>query len=120
MPSLNLTAALLNLEFTAGRDAAFTITAEAFDCTNCVSLAQFRQTPDLNSNVLFEMTSSGSSAQITQVPGVNSSFTFQVLAENTVNLGGQTIYWSWRITFANDSTADWTEGQVSINPTPTA
>lgn len=119
MPSLNLTAAILNLQLTAGRDTAFTITAENFSSVDCSSFAQFRQTPDLNSNVLFEMSSSGSSAQIIQTPGVNSSFTFQVLAADTADLGGQTIYWSWKITFQDGSIADWAEGQVTIDPTPT-
>lgn len=118
--ALNLVAAILPLNITAGRDKSFTVTAEAFNTEGYTFLAQFRRTPDLNSNVLFELSSSGSSAQITNTPGANSVLGFQILAEDSEPFPGQTIYWSCKATSPAGLTDDWMEGPVYCEPTPTA
>lgn len=118
MATLDCTAGNLNLDLTAGRDKTFTVTVSAFNTTGCTHKAQFRETPDLDSNVLFTL--STENAQITQSPGTNSTVTFQILAANTSAYAGRTIYWSWKITFADSTTDDWLEGFVTIQATPTA
>lgn len=117
MATLDCTAGNLNLTLTAGRDKTFTVTATGFNTTGCTHLAEFRETPDLNSNVLFTLSTANN--QITQVPGTNSTVSFQVLAANTADYAGQTLYWSWKITFADSTKDDWLEGFVSIVSTPT-
>lgn len=120
MATLDCTAGNLNLVLTAGRDKSFTVTATAFNSTGCTHKAEFRETPDLDSNVLFTLSSEGLSPQITQTPGTDSTIVFQILAANTANYGGRTLYWSWKITFQNTTVDDWLSGTVTIQETPTS
>lgn len=119
MATLDCTAGNLNLVLTSNRAKSFTVTATGFDSTGCKHKAQFRETPDLDSLVLFTLDSEGVSPQITQSSGTNSTITFQILAANTAALGGRSIYWSWKIIFADNSEDDWLAGLVTINETPT-
>lgn len=118
MATLDCTAGTLGLELTAGRDKTFTITAQSFSLSGYTHLAEFRQTPDLNSNVLFTL--STANGKITQVVSTDSVVTFQISAANTADLGGQTIYWSWKLTSGGGLTDDWVEGPVTIKTTPTS
>lgn len=120
MPTLDCAAGNLNLVLTAGRDKVVTFTATGVNTTGYTHQADFRETPDLDSNVLFSLSSEGGSPQITQTPGANSVISFQFLAANTADLGGKTIYWSWKVIDAASKKDDWVEGFVTINPTPTA
>lgn len=118
--TLDCTAQILNLSLTAGRDRVINITANGFNSSGCEHLVQVRETPDLNSNVLFSLSSEGDSPQITQSSGANSVITFQFLAENTANLAGRTVYWSWKITFSDDTVSDWVAGFIDIQPSTTS